>query len=391
MIDLLSFRPLLRLMLLLVFIICSIWPEAFAQSDYSHRVMNSVAATRQNAITQAVEWVSPAVVGINVTQVHRYIRKSPFAEDPFFRNFFPDIPFEQRVKSLGSGVIISEEGYILTNQHVVENAAEIVVTLSGGKQYVAQKIGEDYRTDIAVLKIEGDPFPYARLGKSEDVIIGEWVIALGNPFGLFDIGSQPTVTVGVVSAKDRDFGKLNNDRIYEDMLQTDAAINSGNSGGPLVNCLGEVIGINTWILSTDTYAGGNIGLGFAIPVHRLRRVVNDLLNYGSVDRNFWTGITCNELTPLISLYLGLNHTNGCIVAEIAANSPASRAGLEIGDVILAINRKNVAKLADINRIIEELDLKKDDVATFRIYRNRRAIDVDLKLAPYPESLKGTRK
>ncbi|MBN1543039.1 trypsin-like peptidase domain-containing protein [candidate division KSB1 bacterium] len=383
-------RAIRFLLLVVIFVAGSAFAVLLAETEQKLQRTESLALSRHTAITRAVELVSPAVVGINVTQVHRYVRKSPFAEDPFFRNFFPDIPFEKRVKSLGSGVIISREGYILTNQHVVENAAEIVVTMSGGNQFVAQKIGEDYKTDIAVLKIEGDRFPSARLGNSEEVIIGEWVIALGNPFGLFDIGSQPTVTVGVISAKDRDFGKLNNSRVYEDMLQTDAAINSGNSGGPLVNCLGEIIGINTWIISTDDYAGANIGLGFAIPVHRIKRILNDLINYGRVDRNFYTGITCNELTPLIALYLGLDNTNGCIIAEIARNSPAARADLEIGDVILSINGKDVANLNDIDRIIEELDLKKNDVILLRVYRNRRLIDIRLQLAAYPESMKGAR-
>ncbi len=356
-------------------------PEADAQ------IKESVDQSRHTAITRAVEMVSPAVVGINVTQVKRYVRKSPFADDPFFRNFFPDIPFEKQVKSLGSGVLISKKGYILTNQHVVADAAEIIVTLAGGTQYKGQKIGEDFTTDLAVLKIDGDDLAYVKLGDSDDVIIGEWVIALGNPFGLFDISSRPTVTVGVVSAIDQDFGRLN-DRVFEDMIQTDCAINGGNSGGPLVNCNGEVIGINTWIISGSDYMSASIGLGFAISVNRIKRILNDLINYGRVDRNFWTGITCSELTPLVARYLGLRSTQGAIISELAKNSPAVKAGLEIGDIILAINAKTVTELADIDRIIDELDLKKGDLVTFRIYRNRRYLDVKVKLETNPNAYRG---
>lgn len=356
-------------------------PEADAQ------IRNQVNHSRRTAITRAVEMVSPAVVGINVTQVKRYIRKSPFADDPFFRNFFPDIPFEKRVKSLGSGVIISQKGYILTNQHVVADAAEIIVTMAGGSQYKGQKIGEDFTTDLAVLKIEGDNFPYARLGDSDDLIIGEWVIALGNPFGLFDISSRPTVTVGVISAIDQDFGRLN-DRVFEDMIQTDCAINGGNSGGPLVNCNGEIIGLNTWIISGSDYMSASIGLGFAISVNRIKRILNDLINYGRVDRNFWTGITCSELTPLVARYLGLRSTRGAIISELAKESPAVKAGLEIGDVIMAINGETVTELADIDRIIDELDLKKGDIVTFRIYRNRRYLNIKIKLEANPNAYKG---
>ncbi len=356
-------------------------PEADAQ------IRNQVNHSRRTAITRAVEMVSPAVVGINVTQVKRYIRKSPFADDPFFRNFFPDIPFEKRVKSLGSGVIISQKGYILTNQHVVADAAEIIVTMAGGSQYKGQKIGEDFTTDLAVLKIEGDNFPYARLGDSDDLIIGEWVIALGNPFGLFDISSRPTVTVGVISAIDQDFGRLN-DRVFEDMIQTDCAINGGNSGGPLVNCNGEIIGLNTWIISGSDYMSASIGLGFAISVNRIKRILNDLINYGRVDRNFWTGITCSELTPLVARYLGLRSTRGAIISELAKDSPAVKAGLEIGDVIMAISGETVTELADIDRIIDELDLKKGDIVTFRIYRNRRYLNIKVKLEANPNAYKG---
>ena len=353
----------------------------------SAQLSDAISNSRQNAITRAVQKVSPAVVGINVTQVKRYLRRSPFADDPFFRNFFPDIPFERRVKSLGSGFLISKEGYILTNQHVVDGAVEIIVTRMGGKQYVAKKIGEDYTSDVAILKIKGDKFPYAKLGNSDEVIIGEWAIAIGNPFGLFDITSKPTVTVGVISAKDQDFGRQSNDRIFEDMLQTDAAINGGNSGGPLVNCNGEVIGMNTWIISGSETMSANIGLGFAIPINRIKRIMKDLMNYGRVDRSFWTGIHYDIVTPDIARYLGLRSTRGVIISEIDRGSPAEKAGIEIGDIIVAINGKDVNTFNDVKEIIDNLDLKPGDILTFKVYRPKRFITIKLKLAPHPDKFR----
>lgn len=357
--------------------------SAVSYSQYS----DPISQTRRNAITRAVEEVSPAVVGINVIQVQRYYRRSPFADDPFFRQFFPDIPFEKKVKSLGSGFIISQEGYILTNQHVVEHAKEIVVTRVGGKQYVAEIVGEDHTTDVAVLKIEGDNFPHVRLGDSDDVIIGEWAIAIGNPFGLFDLTTKPTVTVGVISARDQDFGRQSNDRIFEDMIQTDASINGGNSGGPLVNCNGEVIGINTWIISGSESMSASIGLGFALPINRVKRILTDLMNYGRVNRSFWTGIHYDVMTPLIAKYLGMRTTRGVIISEIDSGSPAERAGLEVGDVILEINDKEVNNFTDVRSITDNLDLKEGDVLRFRVYRDRRYLTFYVRLESHPQTLR----
>jgi serine protease Do len=341
--------------------------------------------SRSNAITRAVAEVSPAVVGINVTQVQQYYQRNPFADDPFFRNFFQDRPIVKRVKSLGSGFLISAEGYVLTNQHVVEDATEIVVTCVGGKQYVAKRVGEDYTSDIAVLKIDGENFPYTRLGDSDDVIIGEWAIALGNPFGLFDITSRPTVTVGVISGKDQDFGRQSNDRIFEDMLQTDAAINGGNSGGPLVNANGEVIGVNTWIISGSETMSANIGLGFALPVNRVKRILNDLINYGRVDRSFWTGIHYDQMNPSIARYLGLSSGGGVIVTDIDRNSPAQKAGLEVGDVILQLNGKEVKSFNDIQTITDNLDLKEGDMLHLRVFRNSGFHNIDIRLEAHPKT------
>ncbi len=244
-------------------------------------------------------------------------------------------------------------------------------------------VGDDYVSDIAILKIKGKNFPFATLGNSDDVIIGEWSIALGNPFGLFDISSKPTVTVGVSSAKDQDFGRQN-DRVFEDMLQTDAAINGGNSGGPLVNCNGEVIGINAWIISGSETRSANIGLGFAIPINRVKRIMNDLINFGHVDRTYWTGIQYDAVTPTIARYLKMKKTVGAIISDIEKESPAEVAGLQIGDVILSINSNAVKQADDIRTIIDNLDLKAGDTLDIEIYRDREYFNVKVKLAPFPK-------
>ena len=209
-----------------------------------HDQNNDIYNSRHNAITRSVELVSSAICGINVTQI-RESRRSRYYDDPFFRYFFPERIPRQVVKSLGSGFFISQDGYILTNEHVVHNASEIIVVLYDGTTHNAEVIGMDDVTDIALIKIKGSNYSYIRFSNSDDIIIGEWVIALGHPFGLIQVNAKPTVTVGVVSAVDRDFGRQSDGRVYQDMIQTDAAINPGNSGGPLVNSIGQVIGMNT--------------------------------------------------------------------------------------------------------------------------------------------------
>ena len=223
-----------------------------------------VDASRHTAITRAIESVEPAVASISVVQIQDVY--NPFTRDPFFDFFFPERSRKREVHSSGSGVVISPDGYVLTNYHVIENATEVIVTLPGGEEFEAEIIGTDYITDLALLKLNGRNFPYATLGDSYDLIIGEWVIALGNPFGLFDISKQPTATAGIISAVDMDFGPQKG-RVYKDMIQTDAAINRGNSGGPLVNSMGEVIGINTFIYTASQFTEGSIGIGFAIPIN----------------------------------------------------------------------------------------------------------------------------
>ncbi len=334
--------------------------------------------SRRTAITEAVRLVSPAVVGINVLQIQQYRSRDWLFDDPFFRHFFPETR-QQIVKGLGSGFIISPEGYIVTNEHVVNQAAEIVVTLPNGKKFQANVVASDYISDIALLKVDStEPLPYAILGNSDDLIIGEWAIAFGNPFGLFDMG-QPSVTQGIISATDRDFGKQSDNRVYKDMIQTDAAINSGNSGGPLVNCLGEVIGINTFIFSGSERTGTSIGLGFAIPINRAKRIIQELRQFGRVNRRFRTGLEIEDISYSLARYLGLRSTDGVIVSGVENNSPASRAGFKIGDVIVAINDQEIHSKEDVWAVIDNSDVKGGDVLEMQVIRRGRQLSLSLKL------------
>lgn len=346
--------------------------------------------SRQNAITAAVARVSPAVVGINVTQVRRVVQKSPFnIDDPIWRSIFPeffrDRIYEQKIKSLGSGFIITKDGYLITNEHVVENATEILITMTSGEHYNAEIIGVDRLTDIALLKIDGKDLPFLELGDSDHLIVGEWVIALGNPFGLFELNDKPTVTVGVISAVDRDWGQTESKRLYMDMIQTDAAINHGNSGGPLVNSLGEAIGMNTFIYTGSRYQEGFVGIGFAIPINRIKEIVEELHKSGSIDRNYWLGILDGQdLNPYIVKALDLSIKEGMIITSIEKNSPAQKAGLQEEDVIVAVNDKKVTNREEFIEAISSMDLRIGDTLNFTIVRQNKRSTVSVKLAPMPE-------
>ncbi len=322
---------------------------------------------RRNIITKTVAENSPAVVGINAIQVREFSR-TPFANDPIWSLLFPDRVFKQRVKSLGSGFIISSDGFILTNSHVIEDAIEVVVTLSDGTDHNAEIVGVDRISDIALLKLEGKDFPFLRFGDSDNIIIAEWVIALGNPFGLFDISKKPTATVGVISGMDLDFGQQESGRVYQDMIQTDASINSGNSGGPLLNAIGEVIGINTFIFTGSRFSEGSIGIGFAIPINRAISVYKELKKYGKVDRSFWTGMDVRDLNRLVAKHLDLKTEKGVLITNVDKNSPADKAGLMIGDIILKVNGDEVINDDDIFKIIEENFLRAGDILNMIIRR-----------------------
>ncbi len=346
-------------------------------ASYTHETRDSVSDnisnSRRNAITRTVAVVSPAVVGINVTEVRQYRQWSPWGDDPFFRQFFGDRVYTQKVQGLGSGFIISADGYILTNDHVAGNAKEITVTLTNGSKYNATLVGTDQVSDVALLKIDEKNLPYIRLGNSDDVITGEWAIALGNPFGLFDISDKPTVTVGVVSATGINL-KAQEGRVYKGMIQTDAAINSGNSGGPLVNSLGEVIGVNSVIYTPNQ---GNIGLGFAIPINRVKKVVSELKRSGKIDREWYTGLEIQTVDARVARYFGLDKAEGVIVSDVKKGSPADRAGFRVGDIIIEANGEKVDDEETLSAIVD--DLRVGDVVKMKVMRDRKSIDIRLKL------------
>src|SRR3972149_7396694 len=306
------------------------------------KLNDEISKSRKNILTETVKNVSPAVVGINVTQIRQYQDPfSSFFDDPFFRQFFGNRgSYSQKVKGLGSGFIISEDGYILTNDHVAGNATEITVTMTNGKHYKARIIGSDPVTDICLLKIDEKNLPFISFGNSNDVIIGEWVIALGNPFGLFELNDKPTVTVGVISATGMNLEPINN-RYYLNMLQTDAAINGGNSGGPLVNSLGEVIGMNTLIFTGGSGAQGNIGLGFAIPINKIKRIIDELKDTGKINRDFDIGLRIQSLDETIANYYKLEDIRGVIITQVLPKSAASRSGLNVGDIILQVDEYKI--------------------------------------------------
>lgn len=284
---------------------------------------------------------TPAVVNIAALG-HIEVRQNALLQDPFFRQFFnlPQQPRRQQTQSLGSGVIVdAESGYILTNNHVVRQADRISVTLRDGRQFNARLLGTDKESDIAVIQIPAEDLTALPLSDSENLQVGDFVVAVGNPFGL-----GQTVTSGIVSALGRtDLGIEG----YEDFIQTDASINPGNSGGALLNLRGELVGINTAILATG---GGNVGIGFAIPSNMAGSVMQQLIEYGEVRRGR-LGVTTQDLTPDLARAFGADRNHGTVIAHIAPDSPAERAKLKVGDVILEINGKPVRSSGDVrNRV-----------------------------------------
>ena len=304
-----------------------------------------VGATALPTLAPMIRKVSPAVVNIATRgTIHESGAQNPLLDDPFFRRFFEaprdSGPRERSFQSAGSGVIFdAKAGYILTNAHVVENATEITVTLQDGRDLKAEVIGSDSQSDIAVLRVKPDGLSQIVLGDSSKAEVGDFVVAIGNPFGL-----AHTVTSGIVSALSR--SGINPDG-YEDFIQTDASINPGNSGGALVNLRGELIGINTAILSRS---GGNIGIGFAIPVNMARNVMNQLVKYGAVRRG-QLGVSMYTVTPDVAHSLGLPSATGALVSQVVEGSPAATAGLRKGDVITSVNGQAVKSNSELRNII----------------------------------------
>ncbi len=310
-------------------------PKQVSPSAANAQINNS----RQTAITRAVQKVSPAVVSITVTEMVSGGRRIAF--DEYYNRFF-SVPIEREVSSMGSGFIISKDGMIVTNQHVAnKNAKKVVVSMTDGSQYEATVLGSDELADLTLLQIQGDrEFPVAEFGNSDSVVVGEWSLAVGNPFGLFE-AAQPSVTVGVVSALHRDFRPNPNEpRVYIDMIQTDAAINRGNSGGPLVDSQGKVIGVNTFIFTGGTSAG-NVGLGFAIPSNRVQKIIKQLAADGEVHLSYDPGFNTMEMTYQLAAKYGLPARMGLLVNSVNRDGPAFEAGIVPGDIILKIGNERV--------------------------------------------------
>jgi Do/DeqQ family serine protease len=306
---------------------------------------SAVGETPVPSLSPMIKKVSPAIVNIATRgTIHEKGPQNPLLDDPFFRRFF-DVPQdsgprERPFQSAGSGVIFdAKAGYIVTNAHVVENASEITVTLQDGRDLKADIVGSDEPSDVAVLKVKTDTLTQIPLGDSAKVEVGDFVVAIGNPFGL-----QHTVTSGIISGLSR--SGINPDG-YEDFIQTDASINPGNSGGALVNLRGELIGINTAILSRS---GGNIGIGFAIPVNMARSVMDQLIKYGSVKRGL-LGVSMYTVTPDIAQSLGLANAQGALVSQVVDGSPAEKAGIHTGDVITSINAQPVKSNGELRNAI----------------------------------------
>ncbi|MFP4548224.1 MAG: S1C family serine protease [Fidelibacterota bacterium] len=348
-------------------------------SSFGNNLQDTINNSRRNAITKAIEVISPAVASISVT-AYKNVRTNYGMDNPFFGLLFPESHYRRKVKNIGSGVIISADGYIVTNAHVVSSAQTIKVTLQDGNNYDARLSGVDPVADIALLKIEDEKeFDYALLGNSDDVIIGEWCIALGNPFGLFDVSKKPTATVGIISGIDLDFGARRDGTVYQDMLQTDASINHGNSGGPLINAEGKVIGINTFIFTGSNVDQGSIGLGFAIPINRVKEIVLELKEFGKVDRNFDTGLSVQDIDPYLARVLKLDVRQGVIVTDVRKNSAGDKAGILVGDVIMKVNDEIVKNKNNILLYIKENFYKSGDVLNLTIIREDKTINKKLRL------------
>jgi serine protease Do len=322
--------------------------------------------------------VMPAVVNISTSRVIKTQFPGMQLEGPFkdlFRDFMGPQGSEQKVKSLGSGVIFDERGYIITNNHVISGADDIVVTLPDKTEYKAKKVkvvGKDPATDIAVLKIEDTrKFPYARLGNSDDIKIGDWAIAIGNPFGF-----ENSVTVGVISAKGRSgFG---NGPRYQDFIQTDASINPGNSGGPLINIRGEIIGINAVIQSTS---GGSEGIGFAVPINMAKNVTDQLMAKGKVSRGY-LGVNIRSLNDTDKDGLNLKSTDGALVEDVKEHTPAEAAGLQPQDVITKFDGKPIKSSPELSNLVAQTPAGKE--VTMEVIRNGKTLVLKARLGEFPE-------
>ena len=356
--------------------ILSLTPVMAATTDLAvlketSRAFNRVAQAGIAAVVNisATRSVSTPKQPFSPQNPHQQSPFDYFFGDEFFKQYFDMPPADQT--SLGSGVIVSPDGYIITNYHVIENASDIMITLATQEEKSAQIIGSDPRTDIAVLKVETEtPLPTVLLGDSDALQVGDWAIAVGSPFGL-----SKSVTAGIISATGRsNVGIVD----YENFIQTDAAINPGNSGGALLDIDGQLIGINTAIF---TKSGGYNGIGFAIPINSVQKVMADLIEHGQVIRG-WIGVIIQAITPELRQQLGLSSNQGALISDVVPDGPAEQAGLKRGDVVIAVNGKSVGTYNDLRNSISETAV--DETVTLDIIRKQKRISKRVSVAAYPE-------
>jgi len=336
-----------------------------------------------DAQSEVAAVATPSVVNISTTRVVKSREDTTYDlfDDPFFRKFFgdqfprPNVPKEHKEQSLGSGVIVTEDGYIITNNHVIEKADEIKILLSNKKDYKAKLIGADPKTDIAIIKIEAKGLTALPWGDSNKLKVGEIVFAIGNPFGL-----NQTVTMGVIGAVGRANVGIAD---YEDFIQTDAAINPGNSGGALVNARGELIGINTAILSRT---GGYQGIGFAVPSSMAKQVMDSLVKYKKVVRG-WLGVSIQEVTSDLAEEFGVKDLKGALVSGVMKKSPAEKAGIRQGDVILQYNGKVVEDTGHLRNMVSQTPI--GTTVKMKLFRSKKELEVDVAIAELPKKLADT--
>ena len=352
--------------------------RALAQDDLQRDIDALIRASKARAAI--VKSVKDSVVHISVTkkvQGQDGSRLPDLFNDEFFRRFFkprmPDPPREFRQRGMGSGVIVSEDGYILSNNHVVGDADEVIVKLTDGREFKAEIVGTDPASDIAVIRVDATDLPAAKMGNSDELEIGESVIAIGNPFGL-----EQTITAGIVSAKGRSGVGVTD---YEDFIQTDASINPGNSGGPLINLRGEVVGINTAIFSRS---GGNMGIGFAIPINMTQAIMKSLIATGKVTRGF-LGVVIQDVTQDLADALDVEVNSGVLIANVGPDSPADRAGIRQGDLIVTFNGRPVKSSNQLRNAVAAI--RPGDSVPVSLIRDGREREVDVEIGEQPADMR----
>ena len=329
-------------------------------------------------IVDAIAKVSQSVVGISVININD---NTPVFE--MKNGIFIPYTKDKEIKTLGSGLIYSNNGYVITNTHVIKDAEKIFVTLTGGEKFKAQVVGSDDLTDLALLKVESEKLlPVSNLGDSNNLKIGEWVIGLGNPLGLFDLSYQPTATIGIISGLNVDFGIKAHSYVYKDMIQTDASINEGNSGGPLINAFGEVIGINTFIMTGSNIQQGSIGLAFSIPINRVKDIIHELIIYGEVKRAYSTGFKIKPMNSNVKKYLNVPFDEGSVIIDVEKKSAAMDAGLKVGDIIFKLDDIVVNSNQDFININNENLRKSGDIVILDIWRLGTFHTIELELKNY---------